>query len=117
MQRLIPILAAAILAFTDQAHAHAHLRSSTPANHSTLSSAPTTVTLEFHEAVQLTALSLQKSDGAPHKIAPLPGAASKTFTLPLPAIDGEKVAAAQLAASAILNRAPPPHVVLRIPCG
>jgi methionine-rich copper-binding protein CopC len=85
MKRLIPLMAA--LTFTSQSYAHAHLHGSTPANHSTLSSAPTTVTLEFQEAVQLTALAIQKGDSPAQKIGSLPSAGSKTFTLPLPAIE------------------------------
>jgi len=87
MRRLVPFLAATLLALTDQAQAHAHLRSSTPANQSTLASAPAALSLEFNEAVQLTALTLQKSTGTPQKIAPLPAAASKTITLALTALD------------------------------
>jgi methionine-rich copper-binding protein CopC len=79
-------MAVALMAFASQSQAHAHLHSTKPANHSTLSSAPTTVTLEFEEAVQLTALAIQQDDATAQKIAPLPAEASKRFTLPLPAI-------------------------------
>jgi methionine-rich copper-binding protein CopC len=81
-----PWIAVAALSATGLAHAHAHLRSSTPANHSTLTAAPKMVTLEFQEPVQLTALSIGKG-GKIEKIAPLPAPASKTFALPLPVID------------------------------
>ena len=86
MKYSIPLLAVVLMAFATQSHAHAHLHSAKPVNHSTLSSAPTTVTLEFEEAVQLTALAIQKGDATAQKIAPLPAEASKTFTLPLPTI-------------------------------
>ena len=87
MKSFIPWIAVAALSVTGLAQAHAHLHRSTPANHSTLSVAPKTVTLEFQESVQLTALSIKKGDGEAQKIGPLPAAASKTFALPLPAID------------------------------
>jgi methionine-rich copper-binding protein CopC len=87
MNSFIPWIAAAALNVTGLAQAHAHLHSSTPANHSALSIAPKTVTLEFHEPVQLTALSIKKGDGEAQKIGPLPATASKMFALPLPAID------------------------------
>jgi methionine-rich copper-binding protein CopC len=87
MKRLIPVVAAILIAFAARTHAHAHLHSSTPANHSTLASAPTSITLEFQEAVQLTALAIQKSNATLQKIGPLPTTASRTFTLPLPALD------------------------------
>jgi len=87
MRSLIPWIAIAALSATGLAEAHAHLHSSTPANHSRLSVAPKTVTLEFEEPVQLTALSVKKAEGEPQKITSLPAAASKTFSLPLPAID------------------------------
>jgi len=88
MRRLLTVcVAAATLTGAGLALAHAHLRSSTPADHSTWSSAPTSVTLEFQEAVRLTALSLQKAGAAPVKLGPLPSAAAASFTLPLPAIE------------------------------
>jgi len=86
MKHLSPLMALVLMAFASQSHAHAHLHSTKPANHSTLSTAPTTVSLEFEEAVQLTALAIQKGDATAQKIAPLPAEPSKTFTLPLPAI-------------------------------
>ena len=75
------------IAVTGLTQAHAHLQSSVPANHATLSVAPRSLTLEFEESVQLTALSIKKGDGAAKKIAPLPAAASKEFALPLPTIE------------------------------
>jgi methionine-rich copper-binding protein CopC len=87
MKRLIPLITAVGLTFASQVYAHAHLLRSIPANHSTLSNPPTAVTLEFQEAVQLTALAIQKGDATVQKIAPLVSTSSKTFTSPLPVVD------------------------------
>jgi copper resistance protein C len=87
MKWLIPGIAIAALGLSSLADAHAHLRRSTPANHSTLAVAPPNVTLEFQEAVQLTAAAIGKVDAKPQKIGSLPAAASKVFTLPLPSLD------------------------------
>jgi len=87
MKSLIPWIATAAFLVTGLVEAHAHLQSSSPANHATLSVAPETVRLEFQEPVQLTALSIKNGNGEARKIAPLPATASKTFAVPLPPID------------------------------
>ena len=68
------------------ASAHAHLHASTPANHSIVAEAPKQINLQFNEAVQLTAATIQKGDGAASKLGPLPVAAAKDFTLAAPAL-------------------------------
>ena len=85
MRSIVVFLAA--LGFAGVAAAHAHLQNSAPANHSALAVAPTQVTLNFHEAVQLTALSVQAGSAKPQKLGPLPSETSKTFKLPLPSLD------------------------------
>ncbi len=87
MKNSIPWIALAALSISGLAAAHAHLHSSTPADHSTLSDAPKTITLEFQEPVHLTALAIKKSNGESRKIGPIPVAPSKTFALRLPLID------------------------------
>ena len=46
------ILAAALLAMPAVAHAHAHLKTATPAVGSTIASPPATVTIDFSEGVE-----------------------------------------------------------------
>jgi methionine-rich copper-binding protein CopC len=87
MKNSIPWIALAALSISGLAAAHAHLHSSSPANHSTLSVAPKTITLEFQEPVHLTALAIKYGDGETHKLVPLPAAPSTTFAMPLPALD------------------------------
>lgn len=84
MRSIVVFLAA--LGFAGIAAAHAHLQSSTPANHGVLAVAPTEVTLNFQEAVQLTALSIQAGNAKPQKLRSLPSDISKTFKLPLPSL-------------------------------
>lgn len=74
------------LAVASVAAAHAHLEASTPANHSTLSVAPSEVRLRFLEEVRLTALLIQSGDAKPQKLGPLPAGNARTFSLPLPPI-------------------------------
>lgn len=75
------------LMFASVAHGHAHVQKSEPANNSTLAQAPKNVVLEFNEAVQMTVLSLQKSDGPTQDLKPLPSAPAKIVTVPIPAVD------------------------------
>lgn len=77
----------ASLAVAGIANAHAHLHMSAPANHSTVTAAPKQLTLEFNEAVQLTALTMQKGDSKATDVGPLPAMAMKEFTLTLPTLD------------------------------
>lgn len=84
----IPFVIATLLLLLDTgpALAHAHLRGSNPANHSTLSQAPDHLRLQFNEPVRLTALSLEAGGGAPSKLGPLPTVAAAEFSIPLPAL-------------------------------
>ena len=68
------------------AHAHATLKTSTPANNATLSTAPQKVTLTFSEPVKLTMLALQKDGGDKQDLKPLPTKADATFTVSAPAM-------------------------------
>jgi methionine-rich copper-binding protein CopC len=84
MKRLIP--AVALLALVSLAHAHAHLRSSVPADGSTLSASPPTLVLNFSEAAVLTAASIQKAGAAIRKLVPLPTKAAVEVSFALPAL-------------------------------
>jgi methionine-rich copper-binding protein CopC len=67
------------------AFAHAHLAEGAPADGSVLTVPPTHFLLKFSEEAHLTALSLHREgDAKAQKIAPLPTAASKSFTIPAP---------------------------------
>ena len=86
------LLGLGLLACATGADAHAHLRSSIPADASTLSASPSTVVLNFSEAGLVTAATLQRAGGTPEKLTPLPSRAAARVTLPLPALEpGEYV--------------------------
>jgi methionine-rich copper-binding protein CopC len=63
--------------------AHAHLTDSSPADGSQLLSGPAALVLNFSEAVQLTALSLQRNGATAQKLAP-PEQAAARISVPLP---------------------------------
>lgn len=66
------------------ASAHAHLKSSKPAEHSVLSHAPKEIMLHFPEATRLTALSVQKAgDKTEQAVSVLPKQSTQQFTIPL----------------------------------
>jgi len=87
MKKLVVMMGLLVgVAVSGAASAHAHLHSSVPANHSTVTEAPTQIALEFNEPVQLTTVTVQKGDGPATKLGPLADAASKSFSLSLPAL-------------------------------
>jgi methionine-rich copper-binding protein CopC len=86
MKTYLSLLAVASLAFAGAAQAHAHLEKSQPAANSTLTAMPKNVELEFDEAVQITALTLQAGDAKPKDVGPLPKAPASKITVPLPAL-------------------------------
>jgi hypothetical protein len=65
------------------AQAHSHLRSSTPAEGSTVP-APLQVVLGFSESSHLAALTLTRGAEAAIKVEPLPKQAAQQLTVPLP---------------------------------
>jgi|HubBroStandDraft_5_1064220.scaffolds.fasta_scaffold127695_2 methionine-rich copper-binding protein CopC len=77
--------ALALLVGSGGAFAHAHLNSSTPAAGAQLTVAPQTLTLEFSEAAQLTALSLARAGAAPLKLT-APSAPASRIRIALPAL-------------------------------
>jgi len=74
------LLAAAPLA----ALAHVHLESSIPAAGSTVKAGPEKLVLVFQEAVELKALSLQKTGDKAATALPLPKDAAEQLAVPLP---------------------------------
>jgi methionine-rich copper-binding protein CopC len=87
MTRSVHLAALALLCVPLCANAHAHLLAATPAEGSVLTQSPANFLLKFNEAAHLTALSLQRAQDAPQKLAPLPAAATAQFTVPAPKLD------------------------------
>jgi len=86
MKSYLSLIAALSFAVAGVAHAHAHLEKSQPASNSTVSVLPKNVVLEFNEAVQVTALTLQMGDGAAQDLGPLPKTPAKEITVPMPTV-------------------------------
>ncbi|HEV2228091.1 MAG TPA: copper resistance CopC family protein [Steroidobacteraceae bacterium] len=78
------ILAAGLIAATAQAHAH--LEKSTPAEGSTLTSAPAAFEVAFSEAARLTALSIQKGREPRQAVKDLPATVDRTLRVALPTL-------------------------------
>ena len=68
------------------AQAHAHLRSSVPADGSVLSAPPAQVVLDFSEPARLTAVRIQRSGGPRRKVGPLPQNSAASVALTVPAL-------------------------------
>jgi copper resistance protein C len=66
------------------ASAHTHLKSSVPADGSTVTATPAVFVLNFTEAARLTALSIQKSGSKAEKIDALPRAAAAQLQIAAP---------------------------------
>lgn len=86
MKRYLSLIAMALLAVAGAAHGHTRVQKSEPANNSTITQLPKNVVLAFSAAVQLTALTLQKGDGKAQDLGPLPKAAVKEISVPMPAV-------------------------------
>jgi hypothetical protein len=71
MKSYLSLLAILLFAGAGVAHAHAHLEKSQPARNSTVSVLPKNVVLEFNEAVQMTALTLQAGNAKAQDLGPL----------------------------------------------
>lgn len=87
MRNRLAWLIAPLFAFVD-AQAHTKLLESTPADHAQITASPKELMLHFSEVARITSLSLQKADGRPQQLGPLPqeGAAQVRVALPpLPA--------------------------------
>jgi methionine-rich copper-binding protein CopC len=68
------------------ASAHTHLKSSTPADGSTLQTAPKEIKLTFEDIVNLTAVSISGADGKSKALSGLPAEPVKEARLALPAL-------------------------------
>jgi copper resistance protein C len=66
------------------AQAHSHLRSSTPAEGSTVTGSPAQVVLGFSEVTRLAALTLTHAADSPIKVAPLPQQPAQQLTVGIP---------------------------------
>jgi copper transport protein len=84
MKSSLPVVAVALFAFAGLVHGHAKLEKSVPAANSTLAAPPKTVELEFSEAVQITALTVQGGSVKAQEIGPLPKSKSTRIALPMP---------------------------------
>lgn len=73
-----------LLTVAVRADAHAHLLKSSPAENSVVAASPANLVLDFSEAAQLTALSIQKGRDPEHKLKLLPSGAAAQISVPLP---------------------------------
>ncbi len=87
MKRYLSLIALLPLVFAGVAYGHARVQKSEPANNSTVTQLPKNIVLEFSVPVQLTALTLQKGDGKPQQLEPLPSAAAKEVSVAMPKVD------------------------------
>lgn len=86
--RLKAFLAASTFClFANAALAHTKLQASTPAEGSKLTSPPSSITLQFSEATQITALTIQKESAAEQQLGPLPRDAAAKITVPVPKLE------------------------------
>jgi methionine-rich copper-binding protein CopC len=86
MKTSIALAAIAALAFAAAAQAHTHLKSSSPAEGSSITASPANIVLKFSEAARVTALSVQKDGGPEQKLAPLPAKAAAEVSVPAPSL-------------------------------
>lgn len=77
------LLCVAVLA-SSAAHAHAHLKGSTPQDGSSLAKAPTALVLDFSEPARLTAAWIEKRGADKQKLAPLPQQPAAEISIALP---------------------------------
>jgi copper resistance protein C len=82
---IIKVMVAATVAAP--AFAHTHLKSTIPADGSTVTAPPAEFVLSFSEPSRLTALSVQKEGGAEQKITALPAAATAAAKVAAPKLE------------------------------
>ena len=78
---------ALVFAPISAAFAHAHLKSSEPADGSTLAKAPSEFVLNFSEAARVTALTVQKDGGTEQKVSPLPATTAAQAKIAAPKLE------------------------------
>ena len=83
-KQLVWFLAASFAAASGAAYAHSELVGSIPADKTAVTSAPSEVTLQFSEAVRLTALAVQKEGQAKQSVGPLPADTAEHFMVAVP---------------------------------
>lgn len=74
----------ALLMFALTASAHAHLQKSSPADGSVIKTSPSNLVLNFSAVARLTALSIQQGDEPEQNLKPVPSAAARQISVPLP---------------------------------
>jgi methionine-rich copper-binding protein CopC len=84
MKKSIWLSGMVVLILSTAANAHTRLKASVPAEGSVVNAAPTSIVLTFSGAARVTALTIQKEGGAEQKLEPLPTAAAKEITVPVP---------------------------------
>jgi len=77
----------ALLSLAGTALAHTQLQSSSPANGSTVATAPTEFVLTFPEAVRATSVAVTKDGGKEQKIENLPSAMVARIAVPAPKLE------------------------------
>jgi methionine-rich copper-binding protein CopC len=76
----------ALIALGVTANAHAHLQSSSPADHGVITTSPPNLELVFSELARLTSLSIQKDKEEKQSLKSLPTSAAVKISVPLPAL-------------------------------
>jgi len=84
MKFLSLVCGLALATFGVTASAHAHLQKASPADGSVVATSPSRIVLNFSEAARLTAASIQKGDEPRQSLKPLPAAAARQISVPLP---------------------------------
>jgi methionine-rich copper-binding protein CopC len=84
MKILTLVSGLALATFGVAASAHAHLQKASPADGSVVTTSPSRIVLNFSEAARLTAASIQKGDEPRQNLKPLPAAAARQISVPLP---------------------------------
>ena len=74
----------ALATFGVTAGAHAHLQKASPADGSVVRTSPSNVVLNFSETARLTAASIQRGDEPRQSLKPLPTAAARQISVPVP---------------------------------
>ena len=87
MKYLVTPIAAVLCLVANTAQAHSHLEGSTPKEGSTVSASPANIELKFSEAVQITALSIQKGDEQQRPLSPLPAKPAAKISVVAPLLE------------------------------
>jgi len=86
MKNLVLPMAMVVCLGAAEARAHSHLEASTPKEGSTVSASPASIELKFSEAVQVTALSIQKGDEKQQPLGPLPAKPADKISVDAPSL-------------------------------